>query len=246
MDTAKEIKNELATLLGEYQKLIELASDTKNTLSFGMKYQAWYTRALKIVEALAPDRLDEFKGYYLIDPKRKVTDAGNYVIQDYIKAIGARKDLYGKELWDCNNLVAIRVYNQVQILSSLSARIDSVIADVTGHLFAELQDGELSAAQQLVKVNFRAAGALARVVLERHLQRVAFNHGVSVSKKNPTIADLNDPLKQKGIYGVPTWRKIQLLADIRNICSHQKSDEPSEDQVIELIEGVNTVIKSVF
>jgi hypothetical protein len=92
----------------------------------------------------------------------------------------------------------------------------------------------------------RAAGALAGVVLERHLQRVAGNHRVLPSKKNPTIADLNDPLREAGVYELPTWRKIQLMADIRNLCTHQKSVEPTTDQVNELIAGANTIIKTVF
>jgi hypothetical protein len=140
----------------------------------------------------------------------------------------------------------IRVVNQVQIIASLSSRIDSVLKDVTGHLFAELQDTELNAAMQLKKTSKRASGALAGVVLERHLQRVATNHGISTGKKNPTVSDLNDPLKSKGVYDTPMWRKIQLLADIRNLCSHQKSAEPTDEQVEQLISGVNSVIKSVF
>lgn len=246
MDASEAIKEELKNLLDAQKELIELASDTEKTISFGTKYQRWYSRAYKLVQALAPERLGEFNSYYLIDPKRKTTDAGNYVIQDYIKAIGARTDHYKKPLWDVNNLIAIRVVNQMQIISSLSSRIDSVLQDVKGHLFAEMQDSELSAAGQLKKVSLRAAGALAGVVLERHLQRVAVNHGVAPNKKSPTISDLNDPLKQAGVYDVPTWRKVQLLADIRNICSHQKSVEPTSDQVDELISGVNSIIKSVF
>ncbi|MCJ7812556.1 hypothetical protein MUP95_04455, partial [bacterium] len=113
-------------------------------------------------------------------------------------------------------------------------------------LFAELQDSELNAAVQLKKISKRAAGALAGVVLERHLQRIAENHKIVIRKKSPTISDLNDPLKQEGVYDVPTWRKIQLLADIRNLCSHQKESEPTDEQVDELISGVNSVIKSVF
>ena len=84
------------------------------------------------------------------------------------------------------------------------------------------------------------------VVLERHLQRAAKNHNIPIGKKLPTISDLNDPLKNKGVYGTPVWRKIQLLADIRNLCSHQKTTEPTDEQVEELIAGVNSVIKSVF
>ncbi|AXX87265.1 hypothetical protein AMRN_1530 [Malaciobacter marinus] len=246
MSTTDEIKEELDSLIDDQSKLIELATDTDDTIKFGTKYQAWYSRAIKIVEALAPERLEEFGSYYLIDPKRKVMDVSNYVIQDYIKAIGARKNSYGEELWDCNNLIQIRVVNQVQILASLRSRIDSVLQDVTGHLFADLQDKELEAASKLIKASPRAAGALAGVVLERHLQRTADNHGIKLRKKAPTISDLNDPLKEKSVYGLPVWRKIQFLADIRNLCSHQKENEPTKDQVMELIEGVNGVVKTVF
>lgn len=246
MSAAEEVKKELKALLDSQTELIDLAKDNKDIIKFGTKYQAWYSRAYKLVESLAPERLNEFTSYYLIDPKRKVSDASNYVIQDYVKGIGARTNSYDKPLWDTNNAVMIRVVNQMQIIASLSSRIDSVLQDVTGHLFAELQDSELHAATQLKKVSKRAAGALAGVVLERHLQRVAANHKITIGKKNPTISDLNDPMKNKGVYDTPVWRKIQLLADIRNICSHQKSTEPTEEQVDELISGVNSVIKSVF
>jgi len=246
MGTSESVKKELKALLDKQKDLIKLAQENEKIIEFGTVYQAWYSRAYKLVESLAPERLSEFTSYYLIDPKRKTTDAGNYVIQDYIKGIGARTDHYDNPLWDTNNLTMIRIMNQMQIIASLSSRIDSVLQDVTGHLFAELQDSELIAATKLKKVSARAAGALAGVVLERHLQRAATNHGISIRKKAPTISDLNDPLKQKGVYDVPMWRKIQLLADIRNLCSHQKAVEPTDEQVEELIAGVNSVIKSVF
>ena len=246
MSTTEEIKKELADLLDKQTELFKLTEKNDDILKFGTAYQRWYSRALKLVESLAPERLAEFSSYYLIDPKRKLTDAGNYVIQDYIKGICARTNHYDKPLWDTNNLVYIRVSNQMQIIASLSSRIDSVLQDVKGHLFAELQDAELSAANNLMKVSFRAAGSLAGVVLERHLQRTAVNHGITIRKKSPTIADLNDPLKEKGVYEIPMWRKIQLLADLRNLCSHQKSTDPTKEQVEELISGVNLVVKSVF
>ena len=246
MSTSEEIKKELQALLDKQKDLLQLAQKNDDILKFGTVYQRWYSRAYKLVEALAPERIAEFSSYYLIDPKRKITDVGNYVIQDYIKGIGARTDRFDKPLWDTNNLTMIRVMNQMQIIGSLSSRIDSVLQDVKGHLFAELQDAELKAAVQLKKVNKRAAGALAGVVLERHLQRTALNHKIAIRKKSPTISDLNDPLKQASVYDVPIWRKIQLLADLRNLCSHQKESEPTDDQVDELISGVNSVIKSVF
>ncbi len=246
MNTSEKIKNELKELLDESDELLGLTRKDEDLIKFGTKYQIWYSRAYKLVEALAPERLSEFISYYLIDQKRKLIDVGNYVIQDYMKGIGARKNIHGIPLWDTNNIAYIRITNQLQIINSLKTRIDSVLQDVTGHLFAELQDSELLAAAQLKKVNKRAAGALAGVVLERHLQRVAVNHNISISKRNPTISDLNEPLKTASIYDVPTWRKIQYLADIRNLCSHQKETEPTEEQVTEIIDGVNAVIKNIF
>lgn len=83
-------------------------------------------------------------------------------------------------------------------------------------------------------------------MLERHLQRTANNHNIKITKKNPTISDLNDPLKKESVYDTPIWRKIQLLADIRNICTHNKQREPTKEEVEELIQGTNSVIKTVF
>ena len=115
--------------------------------------------------------------------------------------------------------------NQVQVLASLGSRIETVLANVEGHLLADIEDRELSAAAELAKSNVRAAGVLAGVVLERHLGQVALNRGLKLPKKDPTIGDLNETLKKESVYEIPTYRKIQYLADVRNICSHNKGRE---------------------
>ena len=248
MSTSEIIKKELKDLLDEKQKqeLIKLAGNVDNIFEFGTAYQRWYSRAYKLVESLAPERLDEFVSYYRSDPKRKHFYDINYVIQDYINSYFPKQDANHKPYWDAHKVVTSRILNQMQIIASLSSRVESVLQDVTGHLLAELQDSELTAAAKLKKVSIRAAGALAGVVLERHLQQVAKNHKITIRKKDPTISDLNDPLKQKEVYDMKIWRKIQLLADIRNDCAHQKGKEPTDEQVDELLLGVNSVIKSVF
>ena len=242
MGTSEKIKNELKALLEEGTSLLELMKEKKNSIKFGITYQTWYSRACKVVELLGNERLDEFISYYRIDSKRKTLDVGNYVIQDYVKNIGPG----GPRHFDTDSVARRRVINQLQILKSLESRIDSILQDVKGHLLAEIQDSELKVADQLRKVSLRAAGTLAGVVLEGHLQRVTQNHNITIRKKTPTIADLNNPLKSAGVYDNPTWRKIQLLADIRNLCSHKKGREPTDAEVVELISGVNTVIKSIF
>lgn len=249
MDKREELKNGVKELIEEAIEICASASKAKKSadiLKFGMEYQKWYTRALKVVEVLAPDRLTEFISYYKIDPKRKLVNAQNYVIQDFIMGIGAREDAYGKSYWDINNVTAIKVYNQLQILQSLETRIDSVLSDVQGALLSELQDKELATAEELLKINLRSAGSLAGVILENHLQKIMQNHHVTVSKKNPTISEMNNLLKSNEIYDLPIWKKVEYLGSIRNLCSHKKEREPKKEEVEELIVGVNKVIKEVY
>ena len=196
---------------------------------------------------LGKDRLDEFVGYYLPDPNRNILIESNYVIQDFINGIWQNPSADRLDtLFDHASLIKSRFLSQISILSSLYSRIDSVLSDVLGHLFAELQDNELKVASQLIKINLRAAGALAGVMLEGHLQRVAVNHGFFIQKTNQTIADLNDSLRGNNVYDIITWRKIQHLADIRNYCDHKKDREPTEGEVNELITGTDSIIKTIF
>lgn len=160
--------------------------------------------------------------------------------------MGASKDIYNNAKWDVHNIVAVRLMNQVHILKSLKSRLTGVLRDVRGQLLSQLEDDELRVAGKLASINLRAAGAVAGVVLEAHLQRVAVAHQINISKKNPTIADLNDPLKASGVYETATWRKIQLLSDIRNLCDHKKDRDPTKPEIEELLTGVNSIIKSVF
>jgi hypothetical protein len=110
----------------------------------------------------------------------------------------------------------------------------------------DLLDDELATARELLKAkHLRAAGIVAGVVLERHLKRLITNHGVTF-RKVPQIASLNDALKAAEVYDVPQWRRIQHLADVRNLCGHDGEREPTKDEVNELISGVDKVTKTVF
>jgi hypothetical protein len=246
MSAKDKIKAELNDLINEGRKLPRQINKDTSLIDIGRSYQSWYTKAIKLVSVLAPDRIAEFRSYYEVDPKRKSIDLTTYKIRDYVIGLFPKEDIYGTPQWDHRALVQLNIANQLFILESLESRIDGVLADLEGALLAGLQNAELTTAMTLKKVNVRAAGALAGVVLEDHLQRVAANHGVKIAKKNPTISDLNDPLWQAGIYDQPTWRKISYLADIRNLCSHQKGQDPTPQQVDELINGVNWAIKNVI
>lgn len=107
------------------------------------------------------------------------------------------------------------------ILKSVQSRFESSLFDIRQLAQADLFDSELDAAKELAKNKFsRAAGALAGVVLERHLAEVCDNHAIKIAKKAPAISDLNDALKGADVIDIPTWRSVQHLADIRNLCDH--------------------------
>lgn len=235
------IRKEIAALYQEGAKLA-VAFQKKEEKPFEYDYQRWYTKALKAIGSLAQDRYAEFRGYYEIDPKRKHFGYGTYVIQDFLKGVSPRA--YAD--FDTRERVLNCFFNQLTILRAVDHRVDSILANIEVELYAELQDSEIVIARQLAKVSLRAAGALVGVVLEGHLQKVASVHGVKVEKKNPTIADLNDPLKSASVIDTPTWRKISFLADLRNLCSHKKDSDPTKEQVEELIQGAEWLTKNVF
>lgn len=250
MKTTEEIKKELEQLVNDSSVADKHIAGETADIAFINSYQNWYTRAVKLVALLGKDRLDEFRSYYLINPDRSRVDSSTYVIQDYVSGFILPIPTLGSVRTGTSfhqiPVIKSKFATQVGIAKSLSSRIDSVLSDVEGHLFMELQDDELKVASQLVEINLRAAGAVAGVVLERHLQRAAINHGIIIEKKEPTISYLNDPLKRDGVYDLPTWRQIQVLGDIRNLCVHNKEREPTEDEVKKLIKETDIIIKTIF
>lgn len=209
---------------------------------FNLRYQSWYSRALKILEFSGKDRLQEFKSYYEVNHKRKTIGYGEYYIQDFLMGL-IPTDISG---FDPKKITLQNIINQYSILSSIGDRIDSILADIQTHLLTELQDTELATAKDLLKVNVRSAGVIAGVVLEGYLLSVVNCHQLRISKKHPGLSDFNEVLKNNNIIDTSVWRKISYLSDIRNLCAHNKEKEPTKAEVEEMIEGVNWVTKNVF
>jgi hypothetical protein len=85
---------------------------------------------------------------------------------------------------------------------------------------------------------FSAAGAMAGVVLERHLKELHAKHIPSASASGDTINPLNNALRAAEVYDITQFRRIQIMGDIRNRCGHSVSNPPTREEVWELIEGV--------
>lgn len=221
----------------------ETESLLKRLPSFGAAYQAWYSEALALIRQLLPDRVENFKAYYEVPKGRMIAQYGNYVIQDYVQGLAVRS--YGEVKVDASAAVP-QFRQQLAILEAAKRRFESSLFELRQLVQAELFDTELDAARELLKHKFfRAAGAIAGVVLRKHLRQICDDHQIKVSKKHPTIGDLNELLKTASIIGVSEWRKISFLADLRNLSDHDKGKEPTEEQVSDLIEGTAKTLKNL-
>lgn len=209
-------------------------------------YQAWYSEAKALVRQLLPDRVDDFVAHYEKPRPRKDISFENYRIEDYLQGLRVTRG-WEKEEVAGPSAAFPHMAQQIAILEAAQRRFESSLFDIRQLLQAELFDSELDAARELLRNGFlRAAGAVAGVVLERHLAVVCESHKVPITKKNPGISDFNDALKAAGAIEIPQWRHISLLGDIRNLCDHNKKVEPTKEQVADLVEGSNKVLKTVF
>ena len=228
------------------KELGEKATDfLRNLPSFSAEYQAWYSEAGALIRQLLPNRLDDFSGYYEQPKTRKEVTYGSYRISDYLLRLQVKNAL-GEVTVDPSAAIP-RFEQQLAIVKAVKNRFESSLFDIRQLVQADLFDSELEAAKALVKHGFlRAAGAVAGVVMEKHLAQVCDNHAITMRKKRPTIGDFNNALKDADVINTPQWRFNQHLGDIRNLCDHNKDAEPTEKQVNDLVDGVMELTKMLF
>ena len=218
----------------------------KKLPKFSSDYQKWYSEAHGVIKQLIPDCLLDFIRLYEKPKGRKDIAFGNYVIEDYLQGLRVTQG-YVKEVKVGPYAAIPQFEQQLAILKSASLRFDSSLFDIVQLVQADLLDSELDAARMLQKNKFyRAAGAIAGVVIEKHLAQICANHNIKVSKKNPTISDFNDLLKNSSVFEVAQWRFIQHLADLRNLCDHNKTKEPNNHDIEDLITGTEKITKTIF
>lgn len=228
---------------GKSEKDIEIVKDL--LFNFPADYQLWYSESLALIKQLIPDRLEDFRAQYERPRGRKDDNITfvSYVISDYM--LGLRTSRMGETVAD-QKAALPKFKIQRGILGSARNRFESSLYEIKQLVQADLFDSEIDTARELLKKKFlRAAGAVAGVVLEKHLRQVCNDHGVTINKKNPGIADLNDSLKNFGVIDIPQWRHITLMGDYRNLCDHNKLKEPSADEVSDLIAGTDRILKTI-
>ena len=217
----------------------------KGLPNYKAEYQRWYSEALAVIRQLIPERIQDFTRLHDRPKTRKELSFENYTIEDALQGLQAVRSHDRTRVVGPDAAIP-KFEQQLAILRSAKSRFASSLFDIRQTLQADIFDSELEAASHLLKRGFgRAAGAVAGVLIEKHLAEVSSTHSVPQKKKDPTIADLNESLKAAGVIEVPIWRFIQHLADIRNLCDHNKGKEPTGEQVRDLLDGVAKLIKTV-
>lgn len=210
----------------------EFGDSLKYTPLFHDGYQAWFSEARTLVKQVLPDSLEDFLRHYSSSKPKEYSLIANLLQGDHGMGV---------------SIPISHLRQQIAIVKAARVRFESSLYEIRQLVVADLFDSELDAAQELQKKKFlRPAGVLAGLVLENHLRDVCQQRGVPITKTRPTIGDFTKLLRNHGILDLPQSRRIEYLADIRNLCSHKRDREPAADEVADLIRGVTKTVKTVF
>ena len=231
----EKYKKDIDNLIKKGEKLLSILGTNEALIKFRKEYEIWYSESLSLVKIVLPNRAEDFEKYYYQKGENCLKDCINYQ-SDYFDFL---KDRAQEAM--------LLFENQLGIVKAAKRKFESSLFEIKQLVQADLFNSELDAARELNKKGFtRGAGAVAGVVLEGHLSQVCENHKLKIIKKNPTINDFSQLLKDNDVADIPAWRFIQHLADLRNLCDHNKKREPKKEEIEELISGIEKITKTVF
>ena len=257
-----DIRERLDELIEEGRSLVSAVQTAHATLSDRkahpdmipeIRYQTWFTEATRVIRDILPERLAEFRALYDPSdgstevPKSRLSYGIRHFLSGYTRWTGGTETTgIRRPQLPYSDVTLRKLEIQVAILEAARLPLDSVLADIRGIVQADLFDSELAAARHLHENGYiRAAGVLAGVVLELHLRTMCSNHLGDFDRRRPTISDLLRYLRSNGIIDLPVERRIQALADIRNLCSHQDRRDPTDAEIEHMIDGVDSTVKTV-
>ena len=220
------IKAQAVALADQADPLIAMAKKKQGHY----EYNVWYSACLAFIEANLRSRLPELRSLHDGDK----TKAG---IGDHIAA--RRGDPVLR-----SNLAAEGILQIKAMVASVPLYIETKLHDIELVVADTMTRDLLTEAEVLLKACYvRAAGALAGVMLERHLKMLCERQSPPISYPDKaTISKLNDLLKASSVYDGIEWRKVQLMGDIRNGCDHARTDEPRQEDVRDLIANVRKFV----
>jgi hypothetical protein len=207
------------------------------------EYLKWYSQAQLVVNKSLSSMAREFgKLYYAAEETDGEGDAWHYWgIRSYLRTTQDYSDkvrLFEKRF-------RADVEQQRGILLAIPHAIDIRALEIAALVTADLVEGELNEAHLLLSHGFvRAAGAVAGVALEAHLKLLHNQSNLTYSDKD-TIVPLATRLRQAGAITLGDEKKCIAMSDTRNKCDHKNKQDPTSEEVDELIDDVDRFVKRV-
>lgn len=218
VDKLRERVSELARQGDEF--LSKADAEDPDLGALNRRYERWFTEGQILVAANLRIRLEEFEGWY----------AGR---NQFL--------LYGSVAQ--KRTLERAIQKQQGIIESIAIGIDARLLDLTALLTADLLGDELDQAREMhLAGHVRCAGVLAGVGLERHLKLLHQQAGLEYGPKD-TAQPLADRLRKAGHISVGAVKQVTAMADVRHRCAHPREQEPTSEEVAELIEDVERFSK---
>lgn len=190
------------------------------------EYESWYARAEELVSTHLPQRLDEFE--------RRRTD-----IKEYIR-------LNKNAKLDCEQYVSSATdyfAEQRNIVKAIPGKVKAEKLNLRRQISDTFSKDEIQQARQLLDDELtRAAGVLAGVALERHLQMECDEEELEYDHDD-AIASLAQTLYEAGEINNTSLGNIRTLSQIRNDCAHANQQEPNKHKVRKLIDDADDYIR---
>ncbi len=189
-------------------------------VEFVRKCSKWYASSLAILETNMASRRSE------MSPLMQFFNEQDYVTQS-------------------GQLAMAREIRQIQhLIGSIPSYMEGRLYDLELGLAQEFTRDQLVEAEVLLKARHtRAAGAMAGVLLERHLKLLCDRSQSPIKyASKATISTLNDSLWKASVYKQTEWRRVQWMGDVRNECDHANATEPERKDVQKLIHDVKEFV----
>ena len=108
----------------------------------------------------------------------------------------------------------------------------------------DMLDTIVEEARVLLQAKYKDATAIyCRVILETSAKKLCDNNKLSYRKKEK-LSSIIDKLRKKGFLSLPEWRQIQAWTDIGNSAAHGKFDDYSEEDVKNMLNGIDSFIET--
>lgn len=233
----------IRSLLKEIEGLRLDGPDRPDMPALIIFYEAWYTKALNIVQNLIPDRLEDFVSAYKQNRTAPPTFS-NYSIQDYFLGIKVEKSSIAE--FNPGRLFKQLVLRQAGILSS-ALRSQTVSEAVSESVSQEnFYRRAFEQAEKLFQIGkTRPAGVFAAIVIDNYLRWLWKKRNLNINDKEFSLAEINDYLHKFQTYKEVTHIRIQSLIPTTEACLDPEKKPPSKKEIELLIDNVRKVIGTV-